>query len=135
MVVPRSGFLVAIGIVVAVGCGRIEPPVSRPAISPYACRFTEEPLVIDGVVDEVAWKDAVVIENFSMPWLGADAKPAKANRTRILWDRENLYVAADLDDADLYADITDPDGQTSVPDPRVDRVAQRRARGSSYPSR
>ena len=47
-----------------------------------------------------------------MPWLGKDNKPAaKATRAKILWDREHLYIAADLDDADLYGDVTENDGQ------------------------
>jgi hypothetical protein len=102
--------------VLAAGCGpgTMAPP--RPAArvepAPYACRFTEVPPVIDGVLDDEAWKSAATIENFSMPWLGADAKPAKATHAKILWDRENLYVSANLDDADLYADITEHDGQT-----------------------
>ena len=83
-----------------------------PLVSSYDCRFTEEPVTIDGAPDDAAWKNAATIENFSMPWLGKDNKPAaKATRAKILWDRENLYIAADLDDADLYADVTEHDGQ------------------------
>ncbi|MFM8891683.1 MAG: sugar-binding protein, partial [Planctomycetia bacterium] len=68
-------------------------------------------------VDDDAWRGAVTIDDFSMPWLPGDAsgkprRPAKATRAKLLWDRDNLYVSADLDDADLFADVEDHDGQT-----------------------
>ena len=98
------------------GCSGPRSPAAAtpvPPASPVACRFADDPITIDGTLDDVAWKDAATIENFSMPWLGKDSKPVtKATRAKILWDRENLYVAADMDDADLYADITEHDGQT-----------------------
>jgi hypothetical protein len=91
------------------------PGAAKPAAAsatPYECKFTEDAIAIDGTLDDAAWKDATTIENFSMPWLGKDNKPAtKATRAKILWDRENLYISADLDDADLYADVTEHDGQ------------------------
>ena len=88
------------------------PPASPPPVAAVPCRFTEDPITIDGKLDDDAWKNAATIENFSMPWLGKDNKPAaKTTRAKILWDRSNLYIAADLDDADLYADITEHDGQ------------------------
>ena len=87
----------------------LAPPVSTP---PYECKFTEDAIAINGTLDEAAWENAATIENFSMPWLGKDNKSAtKATRAKILWDRENLYISADLDDADLYADVTEHDGQ------------------------
>src|SRR5205823_5299774 len=39
--------------------------------------------------------------------------PAKtATKARLLWDRDNLYFFADLEDHDLFADITEHDGKT-----------------------
>ncbi|MFO0191419.1 MAG: PQQ-dependent sugar dehydrogenase [Planctomycetia bacterium] len=108
----------AAAMVLVCGCGpavRKPPPadVPVPLVSSYDCRFTNDPVTIDGTLDDAAWRHAPVIDNFSMPWLGKDNAPAlKATRAKILWDRENLYVAADLDDADLYADVTEHDGQT-----------------------
>jgi hypothetical protein len=95
------------------------PPVAPAAAPPVAaveCRFTENPPAIDGALDDDAWKHAATVDNFAMPWLGRDAagqlrKPAKATRAKLLWDHENLYISADLDDADLYADIDEHDGQ------------------------
>ena len=85
----------------------------RADAGPYECRFTEEPITIDGRIDEPAWQEAVVIDRFSLPWLAPHAPPAeKATRARLLWDREHLFVAADMDDADLYADIKEHDGAT-----------------------
>jgi len=85
---------------------------AKPPVKAYDCVFTEATIAIDGKPDESAWEDASTIDNFAMPWLGKDSKPAtKATRAKILWDRQNLYVSADLDDADLYADVTDQDGQ------------------------
>ena len=97
------------------GCGGVAPvppPGGRPAKA-VVCSFTEESIQVDGRLDEAAWQTAADVGEFSLPWLGAAARPAeKATRAKLLWDREFLYVSADMDDADLYADITEQDGNT-----------------------
>jgi len=83
------------------------------AVAPYDCRFTEQPITVDGRIDEEAWRAAAVIDRFSLPWLAPENPPANtATRARLMWDREHLYVAADMDDADLYADVEEHDGRT-----------------------
>src|SRR4029077_8013222 len=63
--------------------------------------------------DEEAWKAAQPIDKFYLPWLQDKARAAQnATRAKLLWDRDNLYFFAEMDDADLYADITEHDGQT-----------------------
>ncbi len=80
---------------------------------PHECRFTELPIVIDGKGDDKAWATAEVIDSFQLPWLGKEARPAKtATKARLLWDRDNLYFFAEMVDADLYADVTEHDGDT-----------------------
>lgn len=80
---------------------------------PHECRFTELPLTIDGRADEKAWLTAEVIDQFSLPWLGKDARPSKtATKARLLWDRDNLYFFSEMVDTDLYADVTEHDGDT-----------------------
>ena len=79
----------------------------------FECRFNELPITIDGKGDEEAWKHAQRIDNFYLPWLGPMARPAHAKtRAKLLWDREHLYFFADMEDADLFADVTERDGQT-----------------------
>ncbi len=34
----------------------------------YECRWTDEPITIDGRADEPAWKHAQTIEHFVIPW-------------------------------------------------------------------
>lgn len=81
--------------------------------SSFECRFANEPPLLDGKADEPAWSSAEEITTFSLPWLQKDARRAKtATRARLLWDHEYLYFFADMDDADLYADVTDHDGIT-----------------------
>jgi len=107
--------LLGLALALPAGCRKPAPPAAaaRPAPQPYACRFTELPVAVDGNLDDEAWKDAVAVGPFSMPWLGGgDHPPAKATRAKLLWDREHLYIAADMDDADLYADIDEHDGNT-----------------------
>ena len=90
-----------------------QTPAAEPAVEAYDCRFVEEPITIDGKLDEPGWKNAVVIDSFSLPWLREKNRPAmKATRARLLWNRGGLFVAADMDDADLYATVTDHDGNT-----------------------
>jgi glucose/arabinose dehydrogenase len=96
---------------------RGETPAESPnAFQPpaeFECRWAETPVSIDGKADEPAWKQAQIIDNFSLPWLGAAARPARtATRARLLWDREYLYFFADMEDTDLYADVKEHDGPT-----------------------
>ena len=75
------------------------------------CRFTEDPITIDGVADEPAWKNAQVIENFYLPWLKDKARPSRTKtRAMLLWDREYLYFHAEMEDTDIYAGVTEHDG-------------------------
>jgi hypothetical protein len=92
------------------GCLGGRPSVLALPVNAVECRFTEEPPAIDGALDDAAWNQAVTIENFIMLWLGERGageahEPGKATRAKMLWDRENLYVAAEapaeLDDTDL----------------------------------
>src|SRR5262249_9423460 len=77
------------------------------------CRWASGPITIDGKADEDAWKHAQVIDNFYLPWLGPKARKARtATKARLLWDREYLYFHADMEDSDLYADVTEHDGPT-----------------------
>ena len=77
----------------------------------FECRFTELPIKIDGAGDDAAWKSAQLIDHFHLPWLGEKSRPAKtATIARLLWDRENLYFLAEMEDADLFADIDEHDG-------------------------
>jgi glucose/arabinose dehydrogenase len=79
----------------------------------FECRFTDQPIKITGKGEDPAWKRAQVIDHFYLPWLGDQARPAKTKtRARLLWDREYLYFFADMEDTDLYADVTEHDGMT-----------------------
>lgn len=84
-----------------------EPPAS------FECRWAKSAPVIDGKIDEEVWKSAQLIDKFALPWLQEKSRPSRtATRARLLWDREFLYFAANLEDSDLFADITEHDGKT-----------------------
>lgn len=119
-----AGGLACLAVVVAAGCSAPAPPRPRDVqaetkaspvrLEPVACecRFATGPIVIDGKLDDEAWQQAPVVDGFRLPWVEAAPAARKATRARLLWDRDNLYVAADMDDGDLYADVTEHDGNT-----------------------
>ncbi len=89
------------------------PKSVQPPPTEFECRWAETPPALDGKADEDAWKHAQIIDNFYLPWLAAKARAARtATKARLLWDREYLYFFADMEDADLYADVKEHDGQT-----------------------
>jgi Carbohydrate family 9 binding domain-like len=83
-----------------------EPPVVRAA----ECRWASGPIKIDGVLDEAAWEKAAVLKDFAVYWEHRSAKTA--TKARLLWDDSYLYFAAEMEDSDLYADVTQRNGMT-----------------------
>ncbi len=80
------------------------PPVVRSA----ECRRAAGRITLDGVLDEAAWKEAPVLSAFAVYWQKRKAK--SATKARLLWDDERLYFAAEMEDADLYADVKEHNG-------------------------
>ncbi len=75
------------------------------------CRWAVTPPVIDGRLDDAAWRAAQVVENFQAAWRPAGQRTPPTNtKVRLLWDREFLYFAAEMTDADLFATVTEHDG-------------------------
>ena len=93
---------------------RADKPAKLPKPS-FECRRAVGPIVIDGAADEEAWKAAEVCDNFAPFWLRTDEKPARQaytqTRARLLWDDDHLYFHSEMEDADLFADVTEQDGE------------------------
>jgi hypothetical protein len=86
------------------------------------------PLTIDGRLDEPSWRAAPWSDAFVDIEGSERASPRFRTRMKILWDEQYLYVAADLEEPDIWATFTardsviyqendfeifiDPDGDT-----------------------
>jgi uncharacterized repeat protein (TIGR03806 family) len=100
------------GLVLAVAAVAAFPTAPPPRPSEFECRFVQGPITIDGRLDEDAWRHAQAIDHFYLPWLpGKPAANAKT-RARLLWDRDYLYFAAEMEDTDLFADVKEHNGKT-----------------------
>jgi hypothetical protein len=81
----------------------------------YECRWTSDAISLDGKVDEPAWQSAQVIDDFRVPGI-PQTRPHTATRARLLWNAEYLYFAADMEDRDVIAKITDHQGMVWTDD-------------------
>jgi len=72
------------------------------------CRWASGKIKIDGKTDEVAWEKAQIIDSFQVYW--QNRKPRTSTKARLLWDDDYLYFTADMEDTDLYADVTERNG-------------------------
>jgi hypothetical protein len=104
-----------------------EEPASVPIVRAAECRWATGPIQLDGVLDEPVWQNAQVLSDFAVYW--QNRKPKTATKARLLWDDKHIYFAAEMEDADLYADTKTPNGQIWLNDvfelffkPREDRL-------------
>src|SRR6202022_1742124 len=51
-----------------------------------------------------------LLENFAV--FGEKRKPKTSTNARLLWDDKYLYFMAEMEDSDLYADVTERNGMT-----------------------
>ena len=71
----------------------------------YLCPFAQEPIAVDGRAREAAWDSAAWTEDFVD--IQGDRRPRPRFRTRakMLWDDQNLYVFAELEEPHVWATI------------------------------
>ena len=66
-------------------------------------------ITIDGSLDDPGWAAAAWTEDFvDIGGAGAPAPPLRT-RAKILWDDENLYIGAEMEEPDLWATLLDRD--------------------------
>lgn len=75
----------------------------------YICYYTAEKPVIDGAGKERAWQQAPWTDDYVD--IEGDLKPLPVFRTRtkLLWDKEYLYIYAELQEPDLWGTLRQHD--------------------------
>ena len=75
----------------------------------YDAPHTPSPPMIDGSLDDPAWRAASWTEPFidirGEEW----PEPAWSTRAKIIWDDDHLYIAAELEEPHLWATLADRD--------------------------
>jgi hypothetical protein len=81
------------------------PSQAQPVTPPkaYTCYQTDKEINIDGRLNERAWKKATWTLSFED--IEGDKKPLPLQKTRVkmLWDKEYLYIAAEIDEEHIWA--------------------------------
>ena len=106
-------FLIALAILTA-GCADGDKTAASnssndPPQATYICRRAPTAINIDGKLDDVAWQSADWTSDF-VDVRGKDwPKPRLRTRCKLLYDDQNLYIAADLGDPDVWGTMTGKD--------------------------
>jgi len=82
---------------------------SPPAPREYTCLRTELPPKIDGQLNDAAWQRAKWSTEFVDIEGSARPKPRFRTRLKMLWDDQYLYVAAEMEEPDVWATLTEHD--------------------------
>lgn len=72
----------------------------------YVIYKTDQPIQVDGVINEEIWQRADWTADF-VPMDGSDAKPEHGTRVKLLWDRDYLYVAAEMEEDDIWGTMSE----------------------------
>ncbi len=106
-------FLASVSFVLGADARRTQPrPEADFEKLPFAprrmvCYRAPSPLAIDGKLDEPSWKAAPWTDPFID--IEGDRQPPLATRAKMLWDDDYYYLAADLQEPDLWATLTERD--------------------------
>jgi len=75
----------------------------------YGCRKASGPIRVDGKLDEAAWSLAPWTDDFVD--IEGDRKPRPRYRTRVkmLWDDRYFYIAAEMEEPDVWASYRERD--------------------------
>lgn len=105
----HTALLIALGFVTTLGTTAVVPVFEIPRPRGYVATRVRQPMRIDGRLNESAWASARWTDLFVD--IEGDAKPAPTLNTRakMLWDDTYFYIAATMDEPNLWANITKHD--------------------------
>ena len=83
----------------AVTATAVQKPVKG---APYICEQAVDKVVIDGKLTEKTWKNAAVIDKFYV-YKPENPKHISATKARLAWDKDNLYIAIECEDDDIWS--------------------------------
>jgi len=86
---------------------RAQAITAKTAPKRYIVRKATKPLKVDGVLDEQAWKDAPSTGVFVNTMTGGPAE--LKTEAKLLWDANNLYIAFENADTDVWSTLTKRD--------------------------
>jgi hypothetical protein len=75
----------------------------------YVCGRAVKPVVIDGKLDDLAWKDAPWTDDFVDILGAAGPRPRFRTHARMLWDDNYFYIAAELIEPHVWGTLTKHD--------------------------
>jgi hypothetical protein len=103
--------LTTLVLLLATACFAQAVPIPPIDFSPkkYVCYKSGEALTVDGKMDEAAWAKAEWTDNFQDIEGVVKPIPRFATRAKMLWDENYLYVAAEIQEPDIWANIKNRD--------------------------
>src|SRR5205814_1071575 len=75
----------------------------------YVVYRARSPIKVDGSLDDASWAAAPWTDSFVDIEGPSRPQPRFRTRARMLWDDENLYVAAEMEEPDVWSTLTDRD--------------------------
>ena len=69
----------------------------------YTCKKTSKPIIVDGFINRDEWKGASWTSNFVDIEGVAKPKPRFRTRAKMLWDDTYFYIAAEMQEPQLWA--------------------------------
>jgi hypothetical protein len=75
----------------------------------YECHRAHGQIHIDGSLGDPAWREAPWTDDFVDIEGGARPKPRFRTRAKMLWDDRYLYIAAELEEPDVWATLIEHD--------------------------
>ncbi len=96
-------------VMVTFGLGGVGRCADDPLPKGYVCVRAEQPIVMDGKLDDKAWLDAPWTDDFVDILGGRKPPPRFRTRAKMLWDDTYFYVAAELAEPHVWGTLTKHD--------------------------
>ena len=106
----RVSFLFVFTIIISAGlCAQPKVLPAWPDPLGYVCYRAEQPIQIDGKLNDAAWLAAPWSDAFVDIEGDAEPRPRWRTRMKMLWDDQALYIAAEMEEPHLWATYEEHD--------------------------